>query len=57
MGGKTAEATATKTKTAIGLLTALQAARQTRLDGGGPRNAELDPGRGERQAAADQLEC
>ena len=30
MGGKTAEATATKTKTAIGLLTALQAARQTR---------------------------
>jgi len=52
MGGRKAEAVATKTTTER----ALQAARQTTLNRDDPEIAELDPGRGNRQAATDQLE-
>ena len=45
MGGRKVEAAATKTTTERGPLTALQAARQTKLYGDGSEIAEPDPGR------------
>ena len=47
MGGRKVEAVATKTTTERGPLTALQAARQTKLDRDGLKISEPDPGRGE----------